>query len=98
MPTIQLEPFTEGDTRQYLRHRSTAAGMSREHFAEVFTDPVITKIIATAQGNPRLINTLAEEALKNFCAEKSFMVLLDHVEPETEQPLTAKEQPHPRIL
>lgn len=84
--SYQLEPFTESDTRQYLRHRSTAAGMSREHFAEVFTEPVITKILANTQGSPRLINTLAEEALKNFCAEKSFMVLLDHVEPESEQP------------
>lgn len=84
--SYQLEPFSESDTRQYLRHRCTVAGMSREHFAEVFTEPVITKILANAQGNPRLINTLAEEALKNFCAEKSFMVLLDHVEPESEQP------------
>lgn len=84
--TYLLEPFTESDTRQYLRHRCTVAGMSREHFAEVFTEPVITKILANAQGSPRLINTLAEEALKNFCAEKSFMVLLDHVEPESEQP------------
>jgi type II secretory pathway predicted ATPase ExeA len=88
--SYQLEPFSESGTRQYLRHRCTVAGMSREHFAEVFTEPVITKILATAQGNPRLINTLAEEALKNFCAEKSFMVLLDHVEPESEQPALSR--------
>lgn len=86
--TYHLAPLSESATRQYLRHRCTAAGMSRGQFAEVFTEPVITKIIASGQGNPRLINTLAEEALQNFCAEKSFMVLLDHVEPEAvEEPV-----------
>lgn len=86
--SYQLAPFSESDTRRYLRHRCTVAGMSNEHFAEVFTEPVLAKIIATAQGNPRLINMLAEEALKDFCAEKSFMVLLDRVEPEAiEEPV-----------
>ncbi len=86
--SYQLEPFSESDTRQYIRHRCTVAGMSSEHFAEVFTEPVLSTIVATAQGNARLINTLAEEALKNFCTEKSFMVLLDRVEPEAiEEPV-----------
>ena len=77
-----LEDLSESETRQYLRFRATAAGMSREHFAEVFTDGAVTKIFKAAQGNLRLVNILAEEALQNYCAEKSFMVLLDHVEPE----------------
>lgn len=86
--SYQLEPFSESDIRQYIRHRCTVAGMSPEHFTEVFTEPVITKIIADSQGNPRQINTLGEEALQSFCAEKSFMVLLDRVEPEAiEEPV-----------
>lgn len=86
--SYQLEPFSASDIRQYIYHRCTVAGMSPEHFAEVFTEPIIVKIIADSGGNPRLINTQAEEALKNFCAEKSFMVLLDRVEPEAiEEPV-----------
>ncbi len=78
-----LSDLSESETRQYLRFRASGAGMSRQHFAEVFTDGTVTKLFQAAQGNLRLINILAEEALQNFCAEKSFMVLLDHVGPET---------------
>nr|WP_321466558.1 AAA family ATPase [uncultured Desulfobulbus sp.] len=78
-----LSALSESETRQYLRFRASGSGMSRQHFAEVFTDGTVTKIFQAAQGNLRLINILAEEALQNFCAEKSFMVLLDHVGPET---------------
>lgn len=76
-----LEDLSESETRQYLRFRASAAGMSREQFAEVFTEGAVAKIFNAAKGNLRLINILAEEALQNYCAEKSFMVLLDHVEP-----------------
>jgi len=76
-----LSDLSESETRQYLRFRVEAAGMSREHFAEVFTEPILYKIFTEAKGNLRLINILAEEALQNFCAEKSFMALLDRVEP-----------------
>jgi len=77
-----LEDLSESETRQYLRYRLNAAGMGREQFAEVFTEGVVTKIFAAANGNLHLINILAEEALKASCAEKSFMVLLDHVDPD----------------
>nr|WP_275889142.1 AAA family ATPase [Desulfobulbus rhabdoformis] len=78
-----LEPLTESETRQYLRFCASEAGMSRADYAEVFTDRVVTKIFKSGQGNLRLINILAEEVLQNVCAEKSFMVLLDQVDPET---------------
>jgi type II secretory pathway predicted ATPase ExeA len=77
-----LEDLTESEIRQYLRYRVSAAGMRREQFAEVFTEGAVAKIFDAAKGNLRLINILAEETLQAFCAEKSFMVLLDHVDPE----------------
>jgi len=81
--TYTLSDLSESATRQYLRFRVEAAGMSREHFAEVFTEEVVAKIFTAAKGNLKLINILAEEAQQNFCAEKSFMALLDRVEPGT---------------
>lgn len=77
-----LEDLSESETRQYLRYRLNAAGMSREQFAEVFSEGVTAKIFKAAQGNLRLVNRLAEDALKASCAEKSFMVLLERVDPE----------------
>jgi hypothetical protein len=82
----ELEDLTESETRQYLRFRANAAGMARDNFAEVFTEGAVARIYQNAKGNLRLTNILAEETLQNFCAEKSFMVLLDHVEPEADQP------------
>jgi len=83
-----LDDLNESETRQYLRYRLNAAGMSREQFAEVFTEGVTAKIFKAATGNLRMVNILAEDALKASCAEKSFMVLLERVDPEAvESPL-----------
>lgn len=84
--SYRLEDLSESEIRQYLRYRANAAGMSREQFTEVFTEGAMARIWQNGKGNPRLTNILAEETLHNFCAEKSFMVLLDHVEPEVEAP------------
>ncbi len=77
-----LEPLIENETRQYLRFRLNAAGLSREEHGDIFADGAVAKIFDSAQGNMRMINILAEESLQVSCSEKSFMVLLDHVEPE----------------
>ena len=77
-----LEDLTESETRQYLRFRLNAAGMRREQHDDIFTEAVVTQIFDVSRGNLRMINILAEEALQASCTEKSFMVLLDHVEPE----------------
>ncbi len=77
-----LEPLNENETRQYLRFRLNAAGLSREQHGDIFTEGAVSKIFESAQGNLRMINILAEEALQVSCSEKSFMVLLDHVEPD----------------
>lgn len=81
-----LEDFTESETRQYLRFRLNAAGMDREQHDAFFTEGMVAKIFDAARGNPRMTNILAEEALQASCAEKSFMVLLDQVEPEEPEP------------
>ncbi|WP_319586560.1 AAA family ATPase [uncultured Desulfobulbus sp.] len=77
-----LEDLTENETRQYLRFRLNAAGMSREQHDEIFTEAAVAQIFEVSRGNVRKTNILAEEALQASCTEKSFMVLLDHVEPE----------------
>ena len=77
-----LEPLTESETRQYLRYRLHAAGVSHDQHDDIFTEGAVAKIFSSAQGNLRMINILAEESLQISCEEKSFMVLLDHVDPE----------------
>lgn len=78
-----LEPLTESETRQYLRYRLHAAGVSHDQHDDIFTEGAVTKIFGSAQGNLRMINILAEESLQISYAEKSFMVLLDHVDPDS---------------
>jgi len=77
-----LEELTEGETRHYLRFCLDAAGMRRPQFDDIFTDTVVLSIFDEARGNLRLTNTCAEEALQTYCADRSFMVLLEGVEPE----------------
>jgi hypothetical protein len=79
-----LEPLIENETRQYLRYRLNAAGLSREEHGDIFTEGAVAKIFDSARGNPRMINILAEESLQLSCSEKSFLVLLDHVDPEAD--------------
>ncbi|MCL1980918.1 MAG: AAA family ATPase [Proteobacteria bacterium] len=77
-----LEELTESQTRQYLRFCLDGAGMRRAQFEGIFTDAVVADIFDQARGNLRLTNTCAEEVLKASCADRSFMVLLEAVEPE----------------
>jgi MSHA biogenesis protein MshM len=81
-----LEELTESETRQYIRFRLNAAGMHREQHEDIFSEGAVGKIFDDARGSLRMINILAEETLQAFCTEKSFMVLLDHVEPEEPEP------------
>ena len=77
-----LEDLTESETRHYLRYCLDAAGMRRAQFENLFTDAVVSDIFDRARGNVRLTNICAEEALEASCADRSFMVLLEGVEPE----------------
>lgn len=81
-----LEALTKEETGRYLVYRLLAAGLdSREH-KEIFTGEAIEKIFTSAAGNPRMTNILAEEALRKSCSDKSFLVLLDHVDTNWEEP------------
>jgi MSHA biogenesis protein MshM len=80
-----LQPLNEHETAHYLRFRLQAAGLSLDRHGDVFTDGAVTKIFASSQGNPRMINILAEESLQVSCSEKSFMVLLDHVDSQVDE-------------
>lgn len=75
-----LEPMSVEETGEYLLFRLLAAGLGKDKQREVFTGEAVERIYARAEGNPRLTNILAEEALQKSCSEKSFMVLLDHVD------------------
>jgi len=76
----RLEPMSSEETGRYLLFRLLAAGLDQDKQRDVFTGEAVEKIYAKAGGNPRLTNILAEEALQRSCSEKSFMVLLDHVD------------------
>ena len=74
-----LEPLSEEETARYLRFRLSAAGLAPDSREEIFTEGAVHKIFESARGNLRLINILAEEALRTSSSDKSFLVLLDHV-------------------
>jgi type II secretory pathway predicted ATPase ExeA len=75
----QLEPLTEEEVAAYLKFRLTAVGLPADTEKEVFSSGAVHKIFESARGNLHLVNMLAEEALQASSADKSFLVLLDHV-------------------
>lgn len=81
----RLEPMSSEETGRYLIFRLLAAGLDKDKQRELFAGEAVDKIYARAGGNPRLTNILAEEALQRSCSEKSFMVLLDHVDSKADQ-------------
>jgi type II secretory pathway predicted ATPase ExeA len=56
---IRLKPFSEEDTRDYIKHRLRIAGCNKEIFAE----EAIKRIYQYTQGIPRRINTVCDNAL-----------------------------------
>jgi len=54
-----LDPLTRQETEEYLNHRMAVAGCGRK----VFTSGSIDRIYRGSRGVPRLVNTLAGEAL-----------------------------------
>ncbi|HFQ89846.1 MAG TPA: hypothetical protein ENK27_07185 [Desulfobulbus sp.] len=80
-----LPPLSREETGRYLDFRLKAAGPGGEQQQEIFTPEAVDKIYHSAQGNLRMTNILAEEALQHSCTDKSFLVLLDHVDTEPEK-------------
>jgi general secretion pathway protein A len=56
---IRLKPFSESDTRDYMKHRLRIAGCNKEIFAE----DAISLIYRCTHGIPRRINTVCDNAL-----------------------------------
>jgi type II secretory pathway predicted ATPase ExeA len=80
-----LEELTASETRQYLHFRLKAAGMQREQQQEVFDEEAVDQIIATARGNLRKINILAEQVLQAACNHQPAMAHPDPPEAEPEE-------------
>ncbi|MBS1113724.1 MAG: ral secretion pathway protein, partial [Nitrospirae bacterium] len=56
---IRLKEFSEKDTRDYIKHRLSVAGSSRE----IFSEEAVRFIFGCTNGTPRLINTVCDNAL-----------------------------------
>ena len=54
-----IEPLTEPETRDYIKHRLSIAGSEKE----IFTPEAVYEIHAFSKGYPRLINTICDRAL-----------------------------------
>lgn len=74
---FSLSPMTADETYEYLNYSMKEETGSEEK--EVFSREASDKIFEIAQGNHRMTNVLAEEALQNIDQDTSFMVLLDNV-------------------
>ncbi len=56
---IRLKAFSEKDTKDYIRHRLSVAGSSRD----IFSEEAVRSIFENTNGTPRLINTVCDNAL-----------------------------------
>ena len=56
---IRLKEFSAKDTRDYIKHRLSVAGSTRE----IFSEEAVREIFACTKGTPRLINTVCDNAL-----------------------------------
>ena len=57
--SYHLAPLTEDEVRQYISHRLSVAGTSRE----IFTPEALVAVSRCSQGYPRLINIICDHAL-----------------------------------
>jgi general secretion pathway protein A len=54
-----LQPLTEAETSEYIKHRLRVAGSE----TEIFTSSAIVEIFHLSRGIPRLINIIGDNAL-----------------------------------
>ena len=54
-----IEPLSESETRNYIKHRLRIAGSEKE----IFTPEAVYEIYSSSKGYPRLINTICDRAL-----------------------------------
>ncbi len=91
-----LEPLSLEETADYLKYRLKVAGLDEKEQDDIFTEGAVSKIFESAKGNLRLTNILAEESLQNSCSEKSFLVLLEHVDSKSDEHEVRRKQA-PRV-
>jgi type II secretory pathway predicted ATPase ExeA/septal ring-binding cell division protein DamX len=72
-----LERLDSSATYSYLNF---CMNRGKSDGKEIFSPEMSEKIFMSAAGNIRITNTLAEESLRFFTADTSFMVLLDNVQ------------------
>jgi hypothetical protein len=74
-----LDPLTQLECRDYLVRRLPRAGTSVNSW-KIFPDPVIAKIFEYSCGIPRLIDSIAENALISTNARQSLVVTEEIIE------------------
>ena len=74
----ELQPLNPAETGRYLTHRLQSAGLKGPENA-LFVDQAVAKISQEAQGTPRMINSLADEAMRKASREQSQVILPEHV-------------------
>jgi general secretion pathway protein A len=67
---IKLTEFSEEDTKDYIKHRLSVAGSSRE----IFSEEAVKSIFECTNGTPRLINTVCDNALLEGYLSKAEIV------------------------
>jgi general secretion pathway protein A len=61
-----LTPFSDADTRAYVRHRLQVAGRTRG----IFTESAMRRVHAASRGIPRLVNVICDRALLGAYAQE----------------------------
>ncbi|MCA9049662.1 MAG: AAA family ATPase [Planctomycetaceae bacterium] len=74
--TAVLEPFTDGETAEYITSRLKLAGAEQP----IFTDDALRAVYTLSGGNPRRINRLCDMALLVGCADKLTVIGAREVE------------------
>lgn len=67
---IRLSSLTEQDTKDYILHRMTVAGASKE----IFTGDAVKGVYTYSKGLPRLINTICDNALLEGFLRKTTVI------------------------
>jgi len=84
----KLSPLTRHEMEEYLIHRLAVAGCSRN----LFTDDAVDRIYQGSRGVPRLVNTLAGEALLSAFVAGHEMVQPGDIEEDSVAPETPQQE------
>ncbi|TDR20561.1 AAA family ATPase [Marinicella litoralis] len=92
---FHLQPLSNAETIQYIKHRVAVSGGPKE----LFSNAAIKKIFKQTQGIPRLINVLCDRALLVAFAKESPSVGSTHVRQAIQEVYPDQKQgPEPKLL